>query len=155
MRLSAVPFLSPPTNLSYAPFTWYCITSLRIKEYRIPSGIHWGREEGKKCFVFLNSEQPIHLVVISLYCLYSVFPAKKKPRDYLFFIFLVPPAYPSSFSFLCYHHLINIFPAERAFQDLYPINRTLVPQNRLTILAGLLVHANIRRCLHFLQMFRF
>lgn len=78
-----------------------------------------GREEKKVfCFAFFkNSEQPIHLVVICLYSLYSMFPAKKRPRDYLFFMFPVPPAYPSSFSFLCYHHLISIVPAERAFQD--------------------------------------
>ena len=158
MHLSAKPYPSLPTNLSYTPFMQCCRTSSRIKEYKILSGIHREREKKKKCFFFfffLNSEQPIHLVVICLYSLYSMFPAKKKPRDYLFFMFPVPPAYPSSFFFLCYHHLINIVPAERAFQDFHPINRILALQNTLIILAGLLIHANMKHCLHFLQMFRF
>ena len=158
MHLSAKPYPSLPTNLSYTPFMQCCRTSSRIKEYKILSGIHREREKKKECFCFfffLNSEQPIHLVVICLYSLYSMFPAKKKPRDYLFFMFPVPPAYPSSFFFLCYHHLINIVPAERAFQDFHPINRILALQNTLIILAGLLIHANMKHCLHFLQMFRF
>lgn len=96
-----------------------------------------GRKIRKKkgvLFCFLNLEYPIQFIVISLPSPCTLFSAEKKPGEYLLFILPVPPPHPSFFSFLCYHHLINTIPAERAFQDFHPINRTPAPQTHWSFL---------------------
>lgn len=74
-------------------------------------------EEKKKKSVFyfkLGTANSFSGYILVLPAHYVPSKEKKKSRV-LFFIFSVSPPYPRSFSFLCYHSLINIIPAERGF----------------------------------------